>query len=268
MRYLGVDFSGGAASWKARCSRPAVWVAVLDHGRLEDLRPVQDLRGEGSPFDRLVHLLAAGDFCAAGVDAPFCLPVEHLPEGGHRDLLERVGDLPQAPDRPFPYGAQLVELAVSVRPPETSKPLRRTELHWRRRGLNVRSSLWNGPRGGAPFASACLTLLARAGRPLWPWEQGEGMLVEAFPAAQLLTWGAPFQRYGGGEDEETRAIILDALSERVHIPERFRSGLRSCPDALDAVIACFGARAAALGRQADPPPSPLPRDGWISVETP
>ena len=74
--YLGIDFSGGADPWKARCSRPTVWVAAIENivaPRLTNLRPVQSLPGDGEPFTRLLALLRAGDFAAAGIDAPFAI---------------------------------------------------------------------------------------------------------------------------------------------------------------------------------------------------
>ena len=266
MRYLGIDFSGGAAPWKARCSRPSVWIAVLDDGVLTDIRPVQALDGDGAPFDRLIGLLASGDFGAAGIDAPFSIPGAWLPPDGHEGLLRRAGGLPPAPDRPFPRGADLLALAAAAADLDTPKPLRETETRWRKRGINVRSSLWNGPRGGAPFAAASLFLLARTLRPLWPWRRGEGMIAEVFPAAQLFTWGAPHLGYGGAEDEAVRKVILGRLGERIDIPQNFVPTLLASADALDAVVACLGARGADLGRQADPPPSVPPADGWISVE--
>lgn len=266
MRYLGIDFSGGASPWKARCSRPTVWIATLEDRLLRDVRPVQALEGEGEPFGRLIGLLAAGDYRAAGIDAPFSIPAAWLPHEGHDDLLRRIRDLPPAPDRPFPRGSDLLDLASAQGDVDTPKPLRETEARWRKRGINVRSSLWNGPRGGAPFAAASLSLLARVSRPLWPWRRGEGMIAEVFPAAQLFTWKAPHLGYGAAEDEAVRRVILHRLSERIDIPDPLGSILLGSADALDAVIACLGARGADLERQADPPPSRFPVDGWISVE--
>lgn len=82
--------------------------------------------------------------------------------------------------------------------PTGKKLWRHTESEWQTRGVNVRSTLWNGPRGGAPFTVACLTLLHRTGRPIWPWCRDEkNCLVEAFPAAQLRHWKLPFIGYNG-----------------------------------------------------------------------
>jgi cupin 2 domain-containing protein len=262
--YLGIDFSGGAAPWRARCSRPSVWIAQLEDAegapRLADVRPVQALAGEGAPFDRLVALLQAGAFVAAGIDAPCSIPVEHLGEGGHAGLLARVAALPPAADRPFPGGAALVDLASAVAPLRQAKPLRATERLWAGRGINTRSTLWNGPRPGAPFTAACLTLLAQAGRPVWPWRYGPGVVVEAFPAAQLWTWGLPHRGYARPEQRDARAVIVAGLAQRLRVDAAQRELLLDQPDALDAVLAAFGAIAAAAAPMDD-----HPADGWIAV---
>lgn len=263
--YLGIDFSGGAAPWRARCLRPSVWIAQLADDaegalRLADVRPVQELAGEGAPFDRLVALLRAGAFVAAGIDAPFSIPAGHLDEGGHAALLTRVAALPPADDRPFPGGAALVDLASAVAPLRQAKPLRATERQWAGRGINTRSTLWNGPRGGAPFTAACLTLLARAGRPVWPWQQGPGMVVEAFPAAQLWAWGLPHRGYAKPEQRAMRETIVAGLAQRLRLDAAHRHLLLDQPDALDAVLAAFGAVAAAAAPAGD-----HPADGWIAV---
>jgi len=77
-RWLGIDFSGNHLMWRNGCTRSNVWIAELHAvGRgleLVDLRPVQQLAGDGEPFARLVALLRAGDHEAAAVDAPFSVP--------------------------------------------------------------------------------------------------------------------------------------------------------------------------------------------------
>lgn len=265
----GIDFSGGAGPWKAKAARPTVWIATLEtrdaHLRLAALRPVQHLPGEGRPFDRLVAFLARGDYAAAGIDAPFSLPVRHLPDGLHRRLLDAVGAMPEAEDRPFPRGAALMAVAERVAPFEQPKPLRRCERVW---GSGARSTLWNGrARPGAPFAVACLTLLARARRPIWPWSgAGDGMLVEVFPAAQLRQWRWACPGYGRPDGVGVRRTLVSMLAERLDGSACDLDLMRTCPDALDAVLAAFGARAAVGGDLARAPDDgPFREEGWIAV---
>jgi hypothetical protein len=266
-RFLGIDFSGGARPWRPLISRPTVWLAIAaknaEGPRLVELMPVQSLVGDGAPFDRLVHFLAAGDFEAAAIDAPFSLPSLHLPKGGHAELLQKVRALPDGRDRPFPVGADIVALGQAVAPQILTKPLRQTEAYWAAKSVNTRSTMWNGPRGGAPFAAACPRLLERSERPSWPWHLGQsGVLCEAFPAAQLRSWGLPHQGYSQS-DADVRKIIIASLRDRISVTALHRDILARSPDALDAVISVFAgiavADSAVVGYEA-----PL-LDGVISV---
>ena len=262
--YLGIDFSGGASPWRKRRSKPTVWVAEIDGAtrpRLTDLRSVQCMSGEEAPFDRLVTRLKQGDFAAAAIDAPFAIPAKYIPPGGHPELLDRVSRLPPAVDRPFPLGATLVALADGITPLDQKKPYRETERSWIDQGINTRSTLWNGPRGGAAFTMACLTLLAQAGRPIWPWNCGPGMLVEAFPAAQLFTWKLPHSEYGKTDQVDKREAILAGLRMRLDYNPCQRDKMLTSPDALDAVIAAF----AAIAAERNGAPAEYPGDGLIAV---
>jgi hypothetical protein len=62
--------------------------------QVTELRPVQDLDGTGSPFKRLADLLAAKQFSAAAIDAPFSLPSRYVPVDGWLELLKLVDALP------------------------------------------------------------------------------------------------------------------------------------------------------------------------------
>src|SRR3989337_2348207 len=76
-RWLGIDFSGNYRQWSAGRTNSNVWVATIENSdglRLVDLRMVQKLEGNGSPFERLICLLGKGDFRAAAIDAPFSIP--------------------------------------------------------------------------------------------------------------------------------------------------------------------------------------------------
>jgi hypothetical protein len=268
--FLGIDFSGAAAPWRATTRRPTVWIAFVieQHGvlRLADLRPVQELSGVRGPFERLVGLLRAGDYAGAAIDAPFSLPRRHLPNGGHKALLAAVDCLPNGEDRPFPMGRDLVGLAERVHSLDCKKPLRRTEQWWAQRQVNVRSTLWNGPRGGAPFAAACLSLLGKIERPCWPWEmRASGLLAEAFPAAQLRAWGLQHSGYSdsSGKSVKSRRDLVGALAERIEIGSNFKDAIAVSPDALDAVVAAFAAIAACT--QSLPPGAPFDDEGWIAI---
>jgi Protein of unknown function (DUF429) len=264
-RFLGIDFSGGSGPWKAVCSRPTVWIATLEAFRLADLRPVQDLPGDGPPFDRLVELLHEGRFRAAAIDAPFSLPEAHMPPGGHADLLKRVAAMPLADDRPFPRGQSILDLAQDIQTFDPGiKIWRATE---RSCGALARSTLWNGARPGAPFTAACLTLLHRVRRPIWPWKDAQGMLVEAFPAAQLRAWGLPNANYSEPEAKPLRAKIIATLEKKQHldIDPASRKAMLASPDALDAVIAAFAGRAAANRQLRHEKPATWKLEGAIAV---
>ena len=154
--------------------KPTVWIAVAkevgDELRLMELMSVQSLRGEGACFDRLVQFLASADFEVAAIDAPFALPLRHMPKGRHSELLHQVKLLPDASDRSFPRGATIVELGEAVSPKIEAKPLRKTEQYWASKGVNTRSTMWCGPRGGAAMTAACLRLIERSGLSAWPWQ--------------------------------------------------------------------------------------------------
>jgi hypothetical protein len=246
-----------------------VWIAgaELDSSKLKlvSLEPVQDLSGSGNRFQRLVEFLGAADYVAAAIDAPFSIPSAHMPPGGHRALLDLVSALPNAQDRPFPKGGELVALAERACTKASAKPLRECEKYWAKRGVNTRSTLWNGPRGGAPFAAACLALINRCHRPCWPWKQtSQGLLVEAFPAAQLRQWNLPYQGYSGDEGASVRRQIAAAIAHRIEISETFMPLILDSPDALDAVIAIFGGIAVSSGALAVAAPHDT-QEGWIAA---
>ena len=89
--------------------------------------------------------------------------------------------------------------------------------------------MWAGPRGGAAFTAACLVLAARTRRPVWPVARaGPGLLVEAFPAAQLRQWELPYQRYDGKAGTPVRAGLVERLRLRVD-PAAFASAMRDPP---------------------------------------
>jgi hypothetical protein len=267
--WLGIDFSGNDKMWSPGCGRSNVWIAAIEDKRrkptMRALHPVQALEGNSHPFDRLAAYLSKADFAAAGIDAPFALPARHMPVGGHSELLKEIAKLPRD-GRPFPRGAHLVDWAANQQPILTKKPFRETEQKWRARGINVRSSLWNGGRGGAPFAVANLSLLAAAGRPCYPWHpSGDGMMVEAFPTAQLKVWRLPYFGYDGAEGRSVRRKIVRALTERVYLSDDFLKLISRSADALDAVLCALIARAWSNKTLLDYGAPQFPEEGWIAV---
>jgi hypothetical protein len=270
--FLGIDFSGSPSQWQQRASASAVWIARIagcERPALIDLRRVQDLPGNAPPFERLTALLRAGDFSVAGIDAPFSPPAGYF-AGTRAALLKAIGALP-CDARSFAAGSQLVELLAPELAPRGRQMHRATELIWRRRRINVRSVLWNGPRGGAPFAAACMTLIARCGLPAWPWSAPttRPLLVETFPAAQLRTWDLPWFGYNGQSPDarQRRDRIISAIVKRTGLllTKSHRQTLAASADALDSVLCALAARAIATGALAEPPGETAAQEGWIVV---
>ena len=269
-RIHGIDFSGDVRMWGRGCRRSNVWIATAERraSRLQliALKPVQDLPGTSHPFDRLVGFLASDSYYAAAIDAPFALPSRHMPRGGFGMLLRDVARF-DTQGRAFAKGQKLVEYGKSIAFFEEQKPLRRTEQAWARH-VNVRSSLWNGPRGGAAFTVANLLLLYKAKRPIWPRTgSGPRLLVESFPAGQLCQWKLPHMGYNGSTDRAVRirSCILEAIAARIEIPDPWYSHCQRSADALDAVLCLFAAVAVADNIAPIRYPVVAEHEGWIAV---
>lgn len=254
--------------WRRGCRRSNVWLAEVTEAAplpaLTRLIRVQELPGVEEPFDRLVNHLRTAPMAAAAIDAPFSLPRAYLPPGRRPRLLARIAALETA-GRPFPRGRELLNLLGLRSPLEPPKPLRATEQVWRSERINVRSTLWDGPRGGAPFTAACLKLLAVARLPSWPWDAGgERLLIEGFPAAQLKSWGWRHAGYDG-PDRAARDDIWRGLTARITVADKLGDKATSCADALDAVVLALTARA--VTQKQVPLPTVDPGDeGWIAVQ--
>jgi hypothetical protein len=271
--YLGIDFSGNHLRWRRGTRRSNVWIAqVAESGgglELRDLRCVQDLPGDEIPFERLARHLREGRFRAAAIDAPFSVPLKFLRKRNHAALLKEVAEIARStPERPFPTANEFVRVIARQVPCNPQKPLRRTEQDWKDMGVNVRSTLWCEPRGGAAMTAACLMLLREAARPIWPWADSNmpGLLVEAFPAAQLRHWRLPHDRYNGATNRERRDHLVSQLRRRLSFTTDHRGVILENGDALDAVICAFAARAVARGAVALPPIASAGDEGWIAVD--
>ncbi len=275
-KYAGIDFSGDQAQWHPNAQASNVWIAVLEEQgaarTLTSLQRVQHLPGQGRPFARLAAWLAQDDISAAAIDAPFSVPWwlfgRALPN--HPALLTAVNGLALNAAQDFPTGNAFRDCVTAGIPFQFTKPLRVTECYWRGRGVNIRSTVWVGARPGAPFASACIKLLANAGRPVWPWAGPESIpLVEAFPAAQLRHWGLPCAQYNGLAGQANRAaIVADLLANRgLQMTDGFQATIQADADALDAVLSCFAARAVVRNHLgvALPPFDAWRLEGWIAV---
>lgn len=255
-RWFGIDFSGDKRKWSSGCSKSNAWIAELRSSegalRLADLRQVQKLQGAGSPFERLANLLSSCDFQASGIEAPFSVPEIFLPEGGHKALLDLVKKL--SAEDAFPTAETFANAVIAGRKMASPKPLRSTEQTWRRKGLNVRSTLWTRARGGAAMTAVCLSLLSKTGCPIWPWKtKGPGLLVEAFPAAQLKQWKLPFQQYNQPDQlgSANRKEIVSSLGDlRLEIGN-FTPLLLSSADAVDAALCAFAAKGVSDGQLAE-----------------
>lgn len=274
--YVGIDFSGDQAQWNPNVQASNIWIAeVQEHGasvNLVNLQRVQQLPGQGRPFARLSTWLANGNFSAAAIDAPFSIPWWFFGQGfaDHPGLLKVVNNLPLMNAQDFPTGNAFIASAAAGIPFHFSKPLRVTDCYWRGRGVNIRSTVWAGPRPGAPFTSACIKLLANVNRPVWPWAGPEKFpLVEAFPAAQLRHWGLPFARYNGLAGQANRAaIVLDLTTNRgLQANNALLGTLQADADALDAVLCSYAARAVVQNQLgiALPPFDAWQGEGWIAI---
>ena len=241
---------------------------------LHGLSCVQDFKrepGNKHPFERLACFLRSGEYEAAAIDAPFSIPMDFTGGSDHASLLQLVESIPLR-GRPFPKGREFVEKVTGREPPlDPKKPLRVTEAYWKARGCNIRSALWTGARPGAPMAAACMALLAKAKRPIWRRDRPpqKGLLVEAFPAAQLRHWRLPHQQYDNGKKNATlkrrnRKTIADGISSRMGLGQ-LPQVVRKNPDALDAVICAFAAIAVTMGKVAVPPCAASEVEGWIAV---
>ena len=253
----------------ARLRSSNVWIATAQvHDekfmKLVALRPVQDLPGNSHPFERLVGLLAGGEYCAAGVDAPFALPERHMPVGGFPELLRDVAKLPTG-GRPFAEGKELK--AYGERNAHLLKndlkPLRTTEEFWKGRVANVRSTL-QPTRNAAPRPSRSFDSSKEC-------ETGGRKRCSAarttFPAAQLHHWELPHQGYDGpkGRSASAREEIIEGISPRIEIPDDLRKRCQESADALDSVLCLFAARAAAAGLAPVDDPTAAELEGWIAV---
>lgn len=235
---------------------------------LDRIVRVQELLGDEHPLERLAALLREGNFDAAGIDAPFSVPRAFIFPVGYAGLLERIGSLSNPDGRPFLRSADFVKAIAWISPTlNPPKPMRSTDAYWSQKGLNVRSTLWAGARGGAAMTAACFKLLHRAQRPIWPWvRESKGLLVEAFPMAQLKQWRLPYNGYAKQDQksELLRKEIISGIRGKIDLG-RFDTVLISSSDALDSVLCAFSGLAVKTSSIAVPPDDSALLGGLVAV---
>jgi len=118
------------------------------------------------------------------------------------------------------------------------------------------------------MTAACLTLLHETQNPVWPWHQAcePGLLVEAFPAAQLCHLGLKHEAYNGDKkgQQSNRNKLVASVSKIIEIPDgSLRKKMEQSADAFDAVLCAFAAIAVSNNRPSRPS---MPSDeGEIAV---
>lgn len=103
--------------------------------------------------------------------------------------------------------------------------------------------------------------------PIWPWADSStrGLLVEAFPAAQLYHWNLPHNRYNGEIHQGMRVCLVSEISHRLLLLTRYHELMLESADALDAVLCAFAARAAAREEAGPLDGMDCQDEGWIAV---
>jgi len=111
-------------------------------------------------------------------------------------------------------------------------------------------------------------MLQKANCPVWPWNKGGevGLLVEAFPMAQLYRWNLPHEGYNGRGDHafKVREKIISGILPLIDLGE-FQAALIENADALDAVICAFAPIAVNTGKIAVFPDKVAILEGWIAI---
>jgi hypothetical protein len=119
-----------------------------------------------------------------------------------------------------------------------------------------------------------MTLLHRHAGPVWPFRpEGRGaLLVEAYPAAQLLSWGLKPTGYNGPKPAASiarRAIVEALVRERgLSASDEHLAVMADRADALDAVICAYAAKVIEERRHPRRLPSVARSEGWVVVDEP
>jgi predicted nuclease with RNAse H fold len=242
MRVLGLDLAASPAKTGAVIVRPAAagrWSAHELAGRLDD--------------DRLVE--AAREVDAIGVDAPLGWPVAFVEAvAAHHGL------------RPWP--------GTDDRSTLTHRDTDRVTWQWTQR-LPMSAS---ADRLGS-VAMRCALLQQRWADEVWGLpapRDGEGRLLETYPAAAFLMWGIDCRGYkrAGRLDDATRKVrsgVVDGLATRTEAwldLEPVRDRCVESDHLLDALVCALVVVAARAGATYQPRGNQRRRasvEGWIHV---
>jgi predicted nuclease with RNAse H fold len=241
MRTVGVDLS---ASQQGTALAAIEWEAESqDRARVGE--PSLGLGDEA-----LLDLLAEAEW--VGIDAPFGWPEQMV---GALHSYATTGHWPNPPKPEFRYRGTDIRVHDHVLA-ETGQKLwplspstdRISLTAWRLAGLRE-----------AAFARSHVRF-DRAG--------GDRVL-EVYPAAALLLWGLPRERYkASAEAREELLCAIETEAPWLDWEPGAREACVESDDALDAVLCALIARAAALGLTAPPPSEYLElarAEGWIHL---
>jgi hypothetical protein len=122
-------------------------------------------------------------------------------------------------------------------------------------------------------AMRCAGLLARlaeGGRPAD--RDGDGVVVEVYPAASLKQWGLPHRGYKRTQNVTSLGAVVDGLVAKAPWLDlgALEATCRRSDHALDAVVAALSARAAALALATRPDEwqvAAARTEGWIAIPT-
>ena len=272
----GVDFSGaklaGENTWIARLVPRAGSYELAELSRLRALCGTAD---RGPALAHLVDLVAESDRALWGMDFPFGLPIEVVPEGMR--WPEQLRWVCQWNDGAYAMGEECVRRALKL---GASMHIRRVTDHEARTPFDcyhyrIIFQTFHGMRdvlsplsrvGGTAILPFHYRRLAAARR----------VITESCPSSTLKRLALPHQNYkqpaGGpltGKRLRTRRAILEGLAPHVRIgPEHRRAIMRNGGgDALDAVIAGVGAIAGWTGANHAKIAKHLrfPREGYLYV---
>jgi predicted nuclease with RNAse H fold len=238
MRTLGIDLASQAKE------TAACWAIWLDGGA-----EVAEVGSEPLTNDVLIGLMAQADRVA--IDAPFGWP---LP------FVEAVGAWSERGQWP-------TEDRALLRHRETDRAVRaRGQIPLSVSSDRIAVAAMRCAHVLREFATVTGTPVDRLG----------GIVIEAYPAAALRSWGLAYSGYKGHKPPQVvqRKKLLDDLTEAapwLHAPDSLYRGCEKSDHVLDSLVCALVARAVTLGLTFLPTTEQLPlarAEGWIHVPMP